>query len=81
MTEFQGYRASRLIAPLVLGTLGIGLLATRLLVYSLVSSRAAEAFDELDLAAFFPVGEALLALYHVVLVPLGLLRPPDTWKR
>lgn len=78
---YHGSHIALWIAPLVLGTLGIGLLATRLLVHSLVSSRAAEAFDELDLAAFFPVGEALLALYHVVLVPLGLLRPPDTWKR
>lgn len=68
-------------APLFIGTLGVGLLATRLLVHSLVTSRAAERFDEPDLAAFFPIGDAFLALYHVLLVPLGLLHAPPLWER
>lgn len=78
---YHGSHIALWIAPFALGTLGIGLLATRLLVHSLVSSRAAEVFHDPDLAAFFPVGEAFLALYHVLLVPLGLFRPPDAWKR
>ena len=81
LTLYHGSHIALWCAPLVLGTLGVGLLATRLLVHSLVTSRAAELFNEPDLAAFFPIGDAFLALYHVLLVPLGLLRPPSSWKR
>jgi hypothetical protein len=45
-----------------------------------VIGEATRTFGEDDLAAFFVVGEAFTALYHVALVPLGLLRPPDTWR-
>ncbi len=81
LTVYHGSHIALWGAPLVLGPLGLGLLAMRLLVHSLVTSRAAEIFDEPDLTAFFPIGDALLALYHVLLVPLGLLRPPAKWRR
>lgn len=81
LTLYHGSHIALWCAPLFLGRLGVGLLATRLLVHSLVTSRAAELFDEPDLAAFFPIGDAFLALYHVLLVPLGLLQAPSSWKR
>jgi hypothetical protein len=81
LSLYHGSHVALWCAPLFLGTLGIGLLATRLLIHSLVTSRAAEIFGETDLAAFFPIGDALLALHHVVLVPFGLLRPPSSWRR
>lgn len=81
LTLYHGSHIALWLAPLFLGTVGLGLLAARLLVHSLVTSRSADVFDEPDLATFFPVGEAFLALYHIVLVPLGLLRPPENWRR
>lgn len=67
------------LAPLFLGTLGVGLLATGLLARHAVLGPAAEALDETDLLALFPLWEFGYALYHVTIVPLGLLRPPDRW--
>jgi hypothetical protein len=33
----------------------------------------------MDLLAVFPLWELGYALYHAVVVPMGLLRPPDQW--
>jgi cellulose synthase/poly-beta-1,6-N-acetylglucosamine synthase-like glycosyltransferase len=67
------------IAPLVLGKTGIGLLATGLLVRHSSLGPAATTFDEADLLAVFPLWELGYALYYVLVVPLGLLRPPNQW--
>jgi cellulose synthase/poly-beta-1,6-N-acetylglucosamine synthase-like glycosyltransferase len=67
------------LAPLFLGKTGIGLLATGLLARHSHLGRAAEAFGETDLLAVFPLWELGYALFHVVVVPVGLLRPPDRW--
>jgi len=81
LTLYHGTHALLWLAPLLLGSLGIGMLALRLLLFGAVVGTATEQFDEPDLAPFFPVGELFSALYHVVLVPWALLRPPDTWQR
>jgi cellulose synthase/poly-beta-1,6-N-acetylglucosamine synthase-like glycosyltransferase len=67
------------LAPLGLGTLGLGLLATGLLARHSALGPAADALDETDVIAIFPVWELVYALYQAVLVPLGLLAPPDRW--
>jgi cellulose synthase/poly-beta-1,6-N-acetylglucosamine synthase-like glycosyltransferase len=66
-------------APLALGDLGLGLLATGLLARHAALGPAADALDETPLLALFPLWEAGLALYHLLLVPLGLLVPPARW--
>jgi len=78
---YHGTHTLLWLAPLLLGSLGVGMLALRLLLFGAVVGTATEQFDEPDLAPFFPVGELFSALYHVVLVPWALLRPPDTWQR
>jgi cellulose synthase/poly-beta-1,6-N-acetylglucosamine synthase-like glycosyltransferase len=67
------------LSPLVLGTTGAGLLATGLLARHSHLGPAAELFGETDLLAVFPLWEMGYALYHAVVVPVGLLRPPDRW--
>jgi cellulose synthase/poly-beta-1,6-N-acetylglucosamine synthase-like glycosyltransferase len=67
------------LAPLFLGKTGIGLLATALLARHSHLGPAAETFGETDLLAVFPLWELGYALYHVTVVPLGLLWPPDRW--
>jgi cellulose synthase/poly-beta-1,6-N-acetylglucosamine synthase-like glycosyltransferase len=67
------------MAPLFLGKTGIGLLATGLLARHSYLGPASEVFGETDLLAVFPLWELGYALYHVTVVPLGLLRPPDRW--
>lgn len=67
------------MAPLVLGMLGLGLLATGLLARHAALGPAADALDETPLLAVFPLWELGLALYHVTIVPFGLLSPPKTW--
>ncbi len=67
------------IAPLVLGKLGAGLLATGLLARHAPLGPAAETFDELDLLAVFPAWEFGYALYQATVVPLGFFRPPKQW--
>jgi hypothetical protein len=67
------------LAPILLGKLGLGLLATGLLARHAPLGPAAETFDEMDLLAVFPLWELGYALYHAVVVPMGLLRPPDQW--
>jgi len=66
-------------APLVLGTTGLGLLATGLLARHAALGPAADALDETDLLAAFPLWELGVALYHVTVVPMGLSGPPDRW--
>jgi cellulose synthase/poly-beta-1,6-N-acetylglucosamine synthase-like glycosyltransferase len=67
------------LAPFFLGKTGIGLLATGLLARHSHLGRAAEAFGETDLLAVFPLWELGYALYHIIVVPVGLLRPPNQW--
>jgi cellulose synthase/poly-beta-1,6-N-acetylglucosamine synthase-like glycosyltransferase len=67
------------LAPLFLGTLGLGLLATGLLARHSALGPAADTLDETSLLAVFPLWELGLALYHVTLVPFGLLSPPTDW--
>lgn len=67
------------LAPLFLGKTGVGLLATGLLARHSHLGRAAEAFGETDLLAVFPLWELGYALYHVIVVPVGLFWPPEQW--
>jgi len=67
------------LAPVVLGKTGLGLLATGLLARHSHLGPAAETFKETDLLALFPLWELGYALYHVIVVPLSLLNPPDRW--
>ncbi|MFB6249709.1 MAG: glycosyltransferase [Salinibacter sp.] len=67
------------LAPLVLGTTGVGLLATGLLARHAALGPAAAALGETDVLAAFPLWELGYALYHVTIVPLGLWSPPDRW--
>ena len=67
------------LAPLALGTTGVGLLATGLLARHAALGPAAAALDDADLLAAFPLWELGYALYHVTIVPLGLWSPPDRW--
>lgn len=67
------------IAPLVLGTTGIGLLATGLLVRHAVLGPGADTVKETEVLAAFPLWELGLALYHITIVPFGLLSPPNQW--
>ena len=66
-------------APLALGTTGLGLLATGLLARHAALGPAADALDETDLLALFPLWEFGVALYHVTVAPLGLGAPPTRW--
>jgi len=67
------------VAPLVLGTTGLGLLATALLARHAALGPAADTLGETDLLAGFPVWELGVALYHLTVVPLGLWTSPDRW--
>jgi cellulose synthase/poly-beta-1,6-N-acetylglucosamine synthase-like glycosyltransferase len=67
------------LAPLILGTTGVGLLATGLLARHAALGPAAAALEETDLLALFPLWELGYVLYHVTIVPLGLWSPPDRW--
>ena len=67
------------IAPLILGTLGVGLLATSLLARHAPLGLAAETLGENDLLPLFPLWEFGYALYHATVVPVGLFSPPDHW--
>jgi cellulose synthase/poly-beta-1,6-N-acetylglucosamine synthase-like glycosyltransferase len=84
LSVFHGTGLAVWLAPVVLGVvgqtdLGLGLLAAKLLVEGMVLGRAARAFGEDDLMHAFPVWSFLYALYHAVVVPLGLLARPATW--
>lgn len=67
------------LAPLVVGRLGLGLLATGLLVRHAVIAPAAYTLRESDVLALFPLWELGYALYHLLVVPTGLMWPPDRW--
>lgn len=81
LTLYHGSHVLLWLAPLLLGSLGAGMLALRLLLFGTAVGAATERFDDPDLAPFFPVGELFSALYHVGLVPWALLHPPDTWRQ
>ena len=66
-------------APVFLGKTGIGMLATALLARHSSLGPAADRFRETDLLAVFPLWELAYALYHLLVVPLGLLWSPDEW--
>ena len=66
-------------APFFLGKVGIGILATGLLARHSYLGPGADQFDETDLLAVFPLWELGYALYHLTVVPWGLLRPPEQW--
>lgn len=66
-------------APLVLGTMGLGLLATGLLVRHALLGPASQTFQEEPLLSLFPLWELGYALYHLLVVPVGVLRPPERW--
>jgi cellulose synthase/poly-beta-1,6-N-acetylglucosamine synthase-like glycosyltransferase len=67
------------LAPLFLGKLGLGLLATGLLARHSALGPAADTLNDTGLLALFPLWELGLALYHITIVPLGLLSPPPDW--
>lgn len=67
------------ISPAVLGTTGLGLLATGLLGRHAALGPAADTLDETDLLALFPLWELGYALYQLTIVPLSLLFPSDQW--
>lgn len=68
------------MAPLFLGLPGVGLLATGLLARHAALGPAADTLNETDLLALFPLWELGYALYHLTIVPLGLVRPPERWS-
>lgn len=80
LTLLNGAGALLWLAPLALGVTGWGVLAIGLLLRQTLLGPAADALHEQRLLALFPLGEAAYALYHVLLVPLGLLRPPERWS-
>lgn len=67
------------MAPFLLGTTGVGLWATGLLVRHALLAPAADTLDERDVLPFFPLGEFGYLFYLLVAGPLGLLAPPDEW--
>lgn len=67
------------MAPLFLGRTGVGLLATGLLARHASLGPAADTLNDTALLALFPLWELGYALYHLTIVPLGLLFPPDEW--
>ena len=67
-------------APLAVGMTGIGLLAAGLLLRQVLLGPAADRLHETALLALYPLGEGAYALYHLLLVPFGLLRPPSHWS-
>jgi hypothetical protein len=67
LTLFHGSFALLWLAPLAIGTTGLGLLA-------------ADALDEDDLLAAFPLWELGYLFYLLILAPLGLLSEPEEWR-
>lgn len=67
------------MSPFLVGKLGLGLLAVGLLARNAPVGPAADAFDEPELLAGFPVWELGYVVYHILVVPWGLLAPPDRW--
>lgn len=80
MTLYHASHVALWAAPLLIGSLGVGLLALRLLAHGTLVASASETFDDPSLAPLFPAGEALYALYHLLLVPIGLSSPPSEWS-
>ena len=70
----------RWLAPAALGATGWGLLAATLLAEGAVLGRAARALGEDDLMPLFPLWSLGYTLYATVVAPLGLLRPPASWR-
>jgi cellulose synthase/poly-beta-1,6-N-acetylglucosamine synthase-like glycosyltransferase len=68
-------------APLLLGpTTGVGLLATGLLARHALLAPACEDLGRgAALPAGLPLWEAGYALVHLVVAPIGLLSPPESW--
>lgn len=64
----------------LLSDLGLGVLATGVLLRQVLLGPAAETLRETSLLTLYPLGEAAYGLYHALLVPFGLLRPPDRWS-
>ena len=79
LTLYHASHVALWAAPLLVGSLGVGLLAMRLVAHGTLVAQASETLDDPSLAPLFPLGEAFYALYHVLLVPIGLLSPPSEW--
>lgn len=67
------------IGPFLIGKLGLGILAAGLLARHAPLGPAADTFDETDLLAGFPLWELGYALYLLLVVPCGLISPPEEW--
>jgi cellulose synthase/poly-beta-1,6-N-acetylglucosamine synthase-like glycosyltransferase len=80
LTLFHGSFALLWLAPLAIGTTGLGLLATGLLARHAALAPAADALDEDDLLAAFPLWELGYLFYLLILAPLGLLSEPEEWR-
>lgn len=79
LTLYQTSATALWAAPLLLGPLGAGLLAARLLIHAALVGSAARTFKARDLLGGFLLWELGYALYHLTVVPLGLLRAPRRW--
>jgi len=77
---FHGSFALLWLAPLAIGTTGLGLLATGLLARHAALAPAADALNEDDLLAAFPFWELGYLVYLLILTPLGLLSEPEEWR-
>jgi len=80
LTLFHGSFALLWLAPLAIGTTGLGLLATGLLARHAALAPAADALDQDDLLAAFPFWELGYLFYLLILAPLGLLSEPEEWR-
>jgi hypothetical protein len=80
LTLLHGSLALLWLAPLALGTTGLGVLAAGLLARHAALAPAADALGDADLLAGFPLWELGYVLYHLLLVPTGLWTVPEEWK-
>lgn len=67
------------LSPFLLGSVGFGVLAVGLLARHIPLGPAADTLEEETLLTGFPVWELGYALYHLFVVPWGLLNPPTRW--
>jgi len=77
---FHGSFALLWLAPLAIGTTGLGLLATGLLARHAALAPAADALDEDDLLAAFPLWELGYLFYLLIFAPLGFFSEPEEWR-
>ncbi len=79
LTVFQTTSVLTWLLPIVLGWIGVALLAFRLVVQFVVLRRGARSLREMDLMPLFIPLEFLYALYNAIVVPFALLFVRRDW--